>query len=449
VLSKFALQIRQTIGKTQMLEPDDRVVAGVSGGADSVCLLLVLQELGCDVAAAHLNHGLRGSESDQDEAFTRDLAERLAVPFFAKTVSLKQANVEAAGRAARREFFRELAETYGFTKIALAHTRDDRVETFVLNLLRGSGLEGLVSMAAISESIVRPLIDVNRDQVEDYLEENRQLWRTDASNFDLSFARNRVRHQVIPLLASEFNPNLVDTLARTITVLEAEDALLRVMAKGWIREELLSGERTLDANALASAPLGLVRRVIREALRNAGSELHDVTFDHIESIRSLLGPQKSGKLVQVPGGMQAAREFDRLVFRQTKVLPLNYDYQLDIPGSVHIPELGKTFRAEIVGDGSAGTGPGRVIVDGDSIGPYVRIRNWKPGDYYRPVGSPAGKLKKLFQRARIPRSHRANWPVLVADSTIVWVASFPVSRDFAPGGSSQRIVAIEALPVNG
>jgi len=125
----------------------------------------------------------------------------------------------------------------------------------------------------------------------------------------------------------------------------------------------------------------------------------------------------------------------------------DYEYQLKIPGRVHIPELGKTFRAEIV-ELEACESPGqRVFVDADSIGPYVRIRNWKPGDYYRPVGLPAGKLKKLFQRARIPRIHRASWPVVVSDSTIIWVASFPVSREFAPRGRSQKIVAIEALQI--
>src|SRR4029077_10352585 len=118
---------------------------------------------------------------------------------------------------------------------------------------------------------------------------------------------------------------------------------------------------------------------------------------------------------------------------------------LKIPGSVHIPELRKMFKAEIVGLEGLEPHGQRVFVDAESIGPYVRIRNWKPGDYYRPVGLPAGKLKKLFQRARIPRSHRTSWPVVVAESTIIWVASFPVSREFAPRGSSQKIVAIEAL----
>jgi tRNA(Ile)-lysidine synthase len=138
------------------------------------------------------------------------------------------------------------------------------------------------------------------------------------------------------------------------------------------------------------------------------------------------------------------RNFDQLVFQKRTAEPREYSYELKIPGLIHITELGRTFRAEIVDGKKVQPAPDRVFVDGGSLGPYVRIRNWKPGDYYRPVGLPAGKLKRLFQRARIPRSQRGSWPVLVANSTIVWVAPFPVSREFAPGEQSQKIVAFEA-----
>jgi tRNA(Ile)-lysidine synthase len=173
------------------------------------------------------------------------------------------------------------------------------------------------------------------------------------------------------------------------------------------------------------------------------SDLRNVSFEHVEAARSLLGSGKSGKFIQIPGGTQVGREFGDLVFRSPRGPTREYKYELQIPGEVHIPEIGTLFRAEIVGKEGYRTGPGCILVDAASIGPCVIIRNWKPGDYYRPVGLPAGKLKKLFQRARIPRNHRTNWPVVVANSTIVWVASFPVSREFVPGGNSQSLVIIE------
>jgi tRNA(Ile)-lysidine synthase len=258
-----------------------------------------------------------------------------------------------------------------------------------------------------------------------------------------------LRHSVIPVLAAEFNPNLVETLSRTAEITEGEEAWMSSLANEWLRNNGTKEEDgfVIPVSMLKGQATALVRRVMRSALRQAGSELHDVSFDHIESIRSLLDAGKSGKYVEIPGGLQVGREFDRLVFHRRGQVPLSYEYELQIPGSVHIPELGKRFTAEIVESTVRPAPVGGVFVDADSIGPYVRIRNWRPGDYYKPVGLPAGKLKKLFQRARIPRSHRTGWPVVVAGSTIIWVASFPVSREFAPRGCSQKIVAIEAIQI--
>ena len=465
VLSKFAAYIHGTLKKYRMLTPRDRILAGVSGGADSVCLAVVLKELGIEFAVAHLNHGLRGMESDGDEEFTRELAEKLGVQFFAKAVSLLRPSPdaahrplpggEAAGREARKSFFKELVDEHGFTKIALAHTRNDRVETFLMNLLRGSGSEGLVSTAPVSGNIVRPLIEVERDQIEAYLKKQDQGWRTDRTNFDPAFTRNRLRHIVLPELQSKFNANLIQTLARTVEIIEGEDAWMRDLAENWLREQGTKheGDFIIPVSGLESAPIAFIRRVLRTALRATGSDLRDVTFDQIEAVRGLLESGKSGKVVQIPRHLQVTREFDQLVFRQEPYAAPqepyaapNYDYELKIPGSVHIPEIGRVFRAEIIETEANDRGRGRVFVDGESIGAYVRIRNWKPGDYYRPVGLPGGKLKRLFQRARIPRGHRTGWPVIVANSAIVWVASFPVSREFVPRGRSQKKVAFEALP---
>src|SRR5262249_17982665 len=172
------------------------------------------------LSIAHVNHGLRGAASDEDAAFTATLAQRLGVKFCIRRVLLIAGNLEANGRDARKDFFNEVADQGGFTKIALAHTRNDRVETFLLNLLRGAGSAGLVSMPPVSGTTIRPLIETTRDEVEAYLKGQNQPWRTDASNFDLKFARNRLRHIAIPNLSSEFNPNLVNTLSRTIEILE-------------------------------------------------------------------------------------------------------------------------------------------------------------------------------------------------------------------------------------
>jgi tRNA(Ile)-lysidine synthase len=443
---KLVIQnLATTIEKHRMLSRDDRVLVGVSGGADSVGLLLAMRELGYNLAAAHLNHGLRGQDASEDATFVTGLARRLGVPCFTDRVAVAErgGNVEAEGRQARREFFQSVAQQHGFTKIALAHNREDRVETFLLHLMRGAGSEGLVSMAPVSGTTIRPFIETSRREIEDYLKSKNQPWRTDHTNSDISFARNRMRHKVIPELASLFNSRLVEGLSRAVSVLQDEDQWMSAMTDAWLSQ--FRGAKGIDVEALRAAPHALARRVIRASLRQAGSYLTDLTFDHVESVRNLLDEGKSGKVIPLPGGITAAREFEHLVFLNPQDEAREFDYELSIPGTVHIPELKQVFRAERVEHASQ-TSETRVFVDGSRLGACVNIRNWKPGDYYRPAGWPAGKLKKLFQRARVPRSKRNRWPVFVTDATIVWVASFPVSREFIPGGNSEKIVAFETLP---
>jgi tRNA(Ile)-lysidine synthase len=446
----FAHRVQNTITKYGLLSAEDRVLAGVSGGADSIALALVLAEIGQPIALAHLNHGLRGAASDEDERFVVEFAGRLGVPVFTKRSDIRLAggNLEAAGRQARKEFFESVMAEHGYRKLALAHNSRDRVETFLLHLLRGAGTEGMASMAAMTGATIRPLIEVSRSEIEDYLRSRSQSWRTDETNMDTRFARNRLRCVVIPELEALFNPKLVETLTRTIELLDAEDRWMRQMAENWLAKHGVQrgSELHIDARALQLEPEALARRVIRTALREVRSSLKDVSFEHFESIRGLLQDGKSGKVIPIPGGIRAAREFGVLVLKPEGEPTGEFEYELPIPGVVRIPELGRSFRAEIVDCLGGDDHRSRVFVDGGSVGDCVNIRNWKPGDYYRPQGWPAGKLKRLFQRARIPRSQRSRWPVFVTGSAIVWVASFPVSREFAPSGRTQKIVAFEALP---
>lgn len=445
--------VQRTIEKRRMFGLRERVLVGVSGGADSVCLLLVLGELGYDVSAAHLNHGLRGAESDGDEAFVKELCDRLALPFHSgRTDIMKSAgNLEAEGRRARKRFFNDLVREFGFDRIALAHNQNDRVETFLLNLMRGAGLDGLTSTEPVSGNVVRPLIEVSRSAIESYLTEKSQTWRTDATNMNLRFARNRIRHDVIPKLSESFNPQLRVTLARTIDILADENAFIEKWADDWLTRNgtKRDDDFVIQASELMSVPVAVQRRILRQAVAMVSRQetvLRDTGFEHIEAARSLLRPEKSGKWIELPGGFKVVRSFDQLIVRNRTETAVEFDYELQIPGEIHIPELRRKFTARIVTEAAPSHSPDRAFVDGSLLGPYVRIRNWKPGDYYWPVGLPAGKLKRLFQRARIPRNERHRLPVFVADSMIVWVASFPVSREFASRGCSQRIVAFEALP---
>jgi tRNA(Ile)-lysidine synthase len=426
------------------------VLVGASGGADSSALVLVLVELGFTVGLGHLNHGLRGGESDADQRFVQDLAERLNAPFFSRKVAIQDipGNLEAVGRAERRKFLESVREREVFDWIALGHHRGDRVETFLLNLARGAGTEGLAAMPLSVYRVVRPLLDVSRGDIEAYLVSQGISWRTDSTNGDPGFARNRMRHVVVPELERHFNPRVVDTIARTAMLIEDEDRWMRELAENWMEKYGAwdGGDFVVDADALALARVALQRRIVRLAFRRVGSPLTDVGFERIEAVRALVAPGKSGKVIQIGGGMAAARAFRRLVFGVRTAPRGDAIYDLAVPGEVAAPAMGMCFRASIVESIDPTPGWDRVFVDGVALGPYVRIRAWQPGDYYRPVGWRSGKLKELFQRARIPKSRRIRLPVFVTASGIVWVASFPVSREFAVSGRFPRIVALEALP---
>ncbi len=447
--STLVEEVAATIERWRMFSREDSLLVGISGGADSVCLVLILVELGFKPGLAHVNHGWRGSESDEDAQFVKDLAARLDLDFFERRSRTESVpgNMEARARKARYEFFQEIMQQDDFGKLALAHSADDRVETFFFHLLRGSGTRGLVSMRGVSGHIVRPLIQSTRTEIERYLVEKNQPWREDRSNADTRFARNRIRQVVLPELSAAFNPRLRESLSRTIDILEAEDDWQDGAVQEWLEPRSVDedGALVVDIGDLPSKPIAFVRRLLRAALECAGSSMQDIGFDHIENIRSLLESGKSGRIIELPGPIMVERNFDQLIYRSAEGVGADYEYELAIPGEVHIPEIDTIFQAHLRSPDTLKPKQDGVFVDGESLGPCVKIRNWKNGDFYNPVGRRASKLKEFFQKERIPRRKRRQWPVFVAESSIVWVASFPVSRDFVPTGTSRRIVEFEAV----
>jgi len=447
-------RVARTIQKHRMLEEATSVMIGVSGGADSVCLLRVLVELadlsGFQLAIAHFNHLWRGNESDGDEYFVTELATRFNLELFVQRSEsqVEGANTEAAAREERWRFFNDISSKRGFDKIAVAHTRDDRAETFFLNLMRGTGTDGLVAMRPASGNVIRPLIETTKADIETYLGEIDQDWRRDSTNADIRFTRNKIRHNVLPSLAAEFNPRLPEALSRTIDILSDEDDWMEQSVAQWLSTRVSDDgtDLVVQIGDLESQPVGLVRRVLRAALRLSGSSMLDIGYDHIESVRALLKEGKSGRMIELPGSIGVERNYDSLRFFPDSPVPGDYEYQLPIPGQVEVREIGTVFEARLADPDASGTGKpngDRVFVDGEFLGRYVKIRNWKSGDFYNPDGLSPSKLKTLFQKERIPRRKRRQWPVLVAESSIVWVASFPVSRDFVPTRRTRRVVEFE------
>lgn len=440
-----------TIRRYRMFEPGARVGVAVSGGADSVCLLALLRELapewGLRLSVLHFNHRLRGPDSDADAAFVAALAERFGLPLrsasaeVAVLAAARRENLEQAARLARREFFLRLLAAGELDRVALGHTRSDQAETVLLHLLRGAGLSGLAAMRPCTpEGFVRPLIEVGRSEVERYLEERGLRWRQDVSNWDLRFARNRLRRQWLPQLASEFNPALEQTLAQTA-------ALAREDEDYWSAEiERLAGALLLrrgDAvllrvEALRSLHPAVARRLLRRAIAEVKGDLRRLEFRHVERALELACRQEGHGRVALPG-LELERSLGWVRLGPPAAPGCGYRLRVEAPGVVRPPGADYELRLELGVAGGAGD-----ALEWSKLGGPLELRNWQPGDRYRPVGQVRPlKLKELFQKAGIPLWERAKWPIMVYGREIVWARRFGPAAEYAASDGAAALVIHE------
>ena len=441
--------VAETIRRHRMFSRGQRVGVAVSGGADSVCLLHVLLELAPEwdlrLAVLHLNHGLRGEESCQDERFVRDLAGRLGMPAIVRAadVGASHDNLEQAARRARLDFFHEQISAGEVDRVATGHTANDQAETTLFRFLRGSGGAGLSGVRPVtSDGLVRPLLDVTRAEVESYLRAHEIAWREDSSNADMRFARNRIRHQLLPQLSAEWNPAIVETLRRTADWASVEeqywDAEIDRLAARFLVERY--GEVVVRAEVLQQLPLATSRRLVRRALEKTKGDLLGVGFEHIASVLKIASSGLGQGRVQAPG-VEVERSLDWLRFANSVEAhkPFkNYMLRANVPAVVRIPGTAKAISLALV-EKLETIDPGESVYNGETgwvdwcvVSGSLEIRNWRPGDRYQPAGS-AGeeKIKTLFQKARIPRWRRHHWPVVTDGCAIVWSRQFGAAARFA------------------
>ena len=448
-------RIAKTIERYAMFRPGMAVGVAVSGGADSVCLLHVLQELDLRLHVLHLNHKLRGEESLGDVEFVRQLAERLGIP-----CTLQEADVEAAGgnleqtaREARQAFFRQARAGGLVERVALGHTRSDQAETVLFRFLRGAGTAGLAGIRPVTyDGLVRPLIEVSREDVEHYLRERGIAWREDSSNAGSQFARNRIRHQLLPQLEREWNPSIRENLAHTADWALAEEAyweeeLSRLSAK-LLQEK--NGFVSFSCAALRQLPLAASRRLVRRAMEWAKGDLLGIGFQHVSAVLDLIASPNGHGRVQLPE-LEALRSFDWVRFGSRGARPGNYRMPVPVPGTLQIPG-GLRISLELIEKAETSETPDYVYnngmggLDWPRLSGFLEMRNWQPGDRYQPAGSTGEeKIKTLFQHARIPLWERRQWPVLVDGESIVWSRRFGAAAGVAANSGSRSILRIREM----
>jgi tRNA(Ile)-lysidine synthase len=434
------------ISRYNMLAPGDRVAAAVSGGPDSVYLLHALLELaprlGFTVTAvAHFNHKLRGEASEEDERFVAALAAHHGVPFLCERAAVAEAdgNLEQAARRARHAFFSRLIQEGIAHRVATGHTSDDQAETVLFRLLRGSGLAGLAGILPVTrEGLIRPMLDVTRAEVEEFLRTRGIVWREDASNQDARFARNRIRHNLLPHLAREWNPRIARTLSHLADLAREEEYWwqeeISRLAKGLL--VVSDGGIEVEASKLAALPKAVARRVIRRAAENPGGADQGVrpphlAFEHVDAILELATqPQGEGKL-EVPG-LVVVRSFGWLRFMPPVPEPVPDPVDLCVPGKYAWMGGPTLVCLEIAERDSEPPGCVSLKLHGGRIPAPLELRGWSAGDHYRPAGhSRDQKIKELFQDARVPSWRRRFWPIVSSGPKILWARGFGAAAEFA------------------
>lgn len=455
--TRWGLEMR----RSGLFRAGERVGVAVSGGPDSVLLLEFMRhlarELGLVLAVVHFNHHLRGAESDADEQFVHTLARNLGLQFLraeadvARVAREKRRNLEATARELRYRFFFSLADRGRLDRVVTAHTADDQAETVLLRLLRGTGTRGLSGIYPVLEGkIVRPFLRLTREEIEAEIKARGLVARVDASNLDTRFRRNKVRLELLPVLRREYSPEIV-TLLKELANRAREDEevleqLARERAHPWrVRE---GREEKIPVRVLAELPAAIARRVLRQMVLAAQGSLRGITHRHIQALYRLAAHGQSGKSQELPGGIQARKEFDWLIVgpQPARDAAQGFTYPVQVPGKVSVSELGLTLRFEIVSpakDPKAYNKLEGAGLDPRKLRGELRIRNWRAGDRFRPAGSRSySKLKELFRQQRIPVDKRRLWPVLENGEEIIWVRGFPAASSVAATPGGKEIVLI-------
>ncbi|HXR76431.1 MAG TPA: tRNA lysidine(34) synthetase TilS [Bryobacteraceae bacterium] len=466
LLDRFAeiLRVRQ------MVRSGDRIGVAVSGGADSVALLhlstRVAPEFGIEIVAVHVNHHLRGTESDADEVFVRELAARLSVDLLRDDadVSDLHGNLEQAARDARRSIFGSLVARMSVDRIATGHTLSDQAETVLFRLFRGTGVTGLAGMRAVSgDGPLRPLLFFTREEIREWLRTNDLAWREDSSNADTRFRRNYLRHELIPRIRTELNPNLERVLAGIAFRAQAEEDYWHDVIEPLFSRFAKPFERGIlgDVLFLQDQHLAVRRRLLRRACQAVKGNLRALDGSHIDALLALCASVEGNNRLLIPG-VDALRSYGKIRLapplgpndqKRHYRVPIRPGINTELPfnaGSIRldlIQELPETqsFYVNVKGEtGYIETAELSVEAIGGLAGlDDLIVRNWEPGDEYRRAGHlNSHKIKALFQQEKVFLWERRHWPILEFNGEIVWGRRFGPAHQFAARSSSGPLLLL-------
>ena len=436
-------------------------------------LLELREEFGLHLLLGHLNHCARGTESEEDAHFVRELGERFQLETFVESIdvparqTLSNTSFQETARNIRLEFLEDLRHRAGAHRIALGHTADDQAETVLMNFLRGSGARGMGGMRPVRPPFIRPLIDCFRDEILGFLDRRQISFRRDSSNEDKKYLRNRVRLDLVPLLQEQFNPDIRENLLEVSRIFQAENDWMDALADREFERLVIQDEEgfpilKMEAGVFRAFPLALQRRLIRRSLKSLKGDLKKITFNHIQSVLGLLQDPRPGKRIDLPEGIQVECEGNWVVFKRIpegfssllkgEVNELkDFTRTLAVPGQTRIDPAGIILESHVLSLADVegiSCDNRQAYLDLDKTGETIQVRFFQPGDRIRPLGlDGTKKVKSLLIDEKIPQKDRATLPILTtAGNDIIWVFGARIGHPFRVTEKTKRVLFIKGLP---
>jgi tRNA(Ile)-lysidine synthase len=459
-----------------MLKPKDSVIIAVSGGPDSVALLHILYEIAphfsLKLGVAHLNHCLRRNDSENDAEFVESLAATLDLPCYVQKRDIlryqreNRLSLEEAARRVRYEFLDHIANAYQYNKIALGHHADDNAELVLMNLFRGTGTLGLSGIPPKrDEKIIRPMIRLTRTDIVEFLDQNRLKCVFDRTNADTRHLRNRVRHDLIPVLKESYNPNISDTLNRLSSIVRSEEEWIEDVVHPFFEKAVLSSQQhqiELSVPVLNRYHKALQRRVIRLALLKTKGNLRHIGFANIDSVIDLLMKKSPFGKIDLPADIRIRRDQDTIHIFRSKRLALadhrdgdkedafSFEYQIEKFEPVFVKEIRAYIRFSEMGIENMPdyrcTGQNANFFDKDALNLPMVLRNFRSGDAFRPLGvKGTQKLKKFFIDKKVPRKERVKCPILLSGGKIIWVVGHRIDESVKVTPATKNVLKVELL----
>jgi len=458
-------QVRRTIDHYHLLEKGDRVIVGVSAGVDSMVLLHLLnafrQEFDLFLIVAHIHHGLRPVESEREAELVQKESVRLGLPFEYGQFNVKEFqesegfSLQDAARRIRFQFFHDLLKKYGGGKIALGHNADDQVETVLLRLLRGSGLKGLKGMLPIREKrVIRPLLEVRREEIEGFARENSISYLTDSSNLKGDYLRNRLRLKLIPLIEQDYQPGFRQTIIKTSALLREEnDFIEKEAAEAYQKiayEE--EGQITFKFSAYQSLHKALQWRVIQKVLERVedGLKIDEGEWLDVNLIYRRLQQPPASLLLELSHGLCLEKRYDRVLLMRERPRTIPpFEMELHTPGRTYIREIEREVVVEErEWDRSKPIDEFRNVafLDYERLDLPLKMRNFRPGDRFQPLGTKGTqKLKSFFIDHKIPKFERPSIPLLISGEMIAWIVGYRIDERVKITGKTQKVLKVEVI----